>query len=245
MHPSFFVPANCDLPPLSTHQVCAVMSSYTHVVTIGDSMTRHLRQGFYIALTNNFVGGGMVFPAHRRQVAPSDFYSCQCDGQFSEHHNCRTFRADFSDMYNPSEIMACSHLPYDERFRFSGQWKDRIMEKKCRNPDSRGILLSLQGGPQHNCNATFYIEDMLQPFLAQPGFQICAKRKKVHIIWTPYHAQSPILDKKYPHQSHSNAIQFNEAMAAYFREETPNLDVYTMDAFNLTKGAQTDRKSVV
>ena len=76
--PSYFIPAHCNLPPLTAWQLCDFMNQYSHIITIGDSLTRHLRAAFFMALLDNLIDGGMVQPDGH--VNPDEFYGCRCDG---------------------------------------------------------------------------------------------------------------------------------------------------------------------
>lgn len=242
--PSYFVPANCNLPPLPGRQLCDVMNQYSHIITIGDSLTRHLRQAFFMALMGNMIIGGMVQP--NNNVNPDQFYECRCDGQFSEHVACRSLGGVFGNLVDPRDYHVCSHLPIDkERFHFSQDWDDTVALSRCdtiaeqeinNSPSRRGILLILQGGVHFDSNPIRY-EESLDTFFQQPGFIACLQSKQIHIIWTTYNAQSQLLDAQYPHQSRDSASAFNAHVISYLHEQP--FPIYILDQYNLTMDAQT------
>ena len=129
------------------------MNEYSYVITIGDSLTRHLRQAFFMAMLDNLIDGGMVIPDG--SVNHDQFYSCRCDGQFSEILSCRSLGGLFGNLVNPREYHVCSHLPIDtDCFQFSQGWNDAVFDALCKQGDIAsnnnntfiGILLVLQGG---------------------------------------------------------------------------------------------------
>ena len=132
--PSYFVPATCNLPAFTAPQLCDIMDEYSYVITIGDSLTRHLRQAFFMAMLDNLIDGGMVIPDG--SVNQDQFYSCRCDGQFSENLSCRSLGGLFGNLVNPREYHVCSHLPIDtDRFQFSQGWNDAVFETLCKQGD--------------------------------------------------------------------------------------------------------------
>ena len=78
---SYFVPHKCDIPWTPTHQACKILSHYSNIVFVGESLMRYLRQAFFIILRDHdLIRGG---------IQTSTFIDmCQCDGQFSEHGVC-------------------------------------------------------------------------------------------------------------------------------------------------------------
>jgi hypothetical protein len=244
--PSYFVPATCNLPAFTAPQLCDIMDEYSYVITIGDSLTRHLRQAFFMAMLDNHIDGGMVIPDG--SVNQDQFYSCRCDGQFSENLSCRSLGGLFGNLVNPREYHVCSHLPIDtDRFQFSQGWNDAVFETLCKQGDIasnnnntfRGILLVLQGGLHYGgSNPVEYVNKSLAPFFQQPGFQTCSQIKgAVNVIWTTYASQSRTLDDKYPHQSREKASDFNDYVISYLQQQP--FPVTLLDQHNLTMDAQT------
>ena len=245
--PSYFVPATCNLPAFTAPQLCDIMNQYSYVITIGDSLTRHLRQAFFMSMLDNLIDGGMVIPDG--SVSQDQFYSCRCDGQFSENLSCRSLGGLFGNLVNPREYHICSHLPIDtDRFQFSQYWNDAVFDALCKQGDIasnnntfRGILLVLQGGVNYggeNSNPVEYVNKSLTPFFQQPGFQTCSQIEgAVNVIWTTYNSQSRTLDDKYPHQSREKATVFNDYVISYLQQQ--QFPVTLLNQHNLTMDAQT------
>jgi hypothetical protein len=107
----------------------------------------------------------------------------------------------------------------------------------CSNDDSRGMLLILQGGMWHKSQAGLTY-NAFQHIWQHPVVNICAKYKKLIVIWCSYNTQSTTVDKKYPRQSPHNGIIFNQQMQELF-DSNGMENITTIDWMNLTKGAQT------
>jgi hypothetical protein len=104
--PSSFVPHGCDIPALSQERMCAIMSRFSHVTVLGDSQLRHVQGGLHIGLKNDFVSGAMVTSDPVRKE------KCRCDGQFSEHLECRTLDPSFY-RFQPQQVGICPKLHND------------------------------------------------------------------------------------------------------------------------------------
>ena len=59
LHQSYFVPDQCDVPAMTSFEMCQTLSRFQHVVTLGDSLLRHLHQGLFIGLRGDYVSGGI------------------------------------------------------------------------------------------------------------------------------------------------------------------------------------------
>jgi hypothetical protein len=96
-YPSYFVPDGCDVPALTSNQMCDIMSKYSDVAVDGDSIGRHIRQGFFIGLTEDLVLGG-IHSSGKMFAENSSYINCRCDGQFSEALECRENDGIFHNM---------------------------------------------------------------------------------------------------------------------------------------------------
>lgn len=230
-HPSYFVPAKHDIPILSAKQSCAILSQYSHIFTVGDSLTRHLRQGIFMLLRQDLVLGGIH---SSKKFGPQNPYQCRCDGQFSEHSMCRQNDGLFGKT-TPRELAVCSHLNESEQFHFdaSPNWG----EANCEDPNAKGVLLYMQGGVHTGSNVQNTVARSIEPHTKSAGFQKCLNASRVHVIWSTYTAQSRNLDSKYPLQSRENALKFNQEMAAYWAKQP--FPVTILDWWNLTADSQT------
>ena len=106
----------------------------------------------------------------------------------------------------------------------------------CTSPESRGILVIVQGGVHMKYNPHNTYRRLIRPFLADPTFRTCAAHNKALFLWTSYTAQSPGYDSAYPHQQMDSGLRFNEGMGGIFRKHGINATV--VDWLNFTIGAQ-------
>lgn len=103
----------------------------SHYKTMGDSLTRHLRQAFFMASLDNLIDCWMVHPDG--SVKPDEFDRFRCNGSISEHIACRSLWGVFGDLANPRVYHKCSHLPIDkDRFHFSDSWNDNAAQNLCK-----------------------------------------------------------------------------------------------------------------
>jgi hypothetical protein len=81
----------CSLSLLSSNEILNIISSFSQVHWIGDSLTRHMHQGAMLLLTQDLVCGGMPIlrPQYNYVVQESMCRFCHCDGLFSENKYCR------------------------------------------------------------------------------------------------------------------------------------------------------------
>ena len=107
MSGTYFLPESCRIPYTSPRQLCATLNQFSQVVLIGDSIMRHIRQAMYMTLRNNdLIVGGIL------SSSEIPYNKCHCDGQFSEHLDCRLNDLEsFHQLRNPLALSVCSHLP--------------------------------------------------------------------------------------------------------------------------------------
>jgi hypothetical protein len=237
---SFFVPYKCDVPPLTSSEMCQIFSSFQHVVSWGDSLSRHMHMGFMMGLKHDFCSGGHI------SNSMSTYANCKCDGQFSEHAICREYSPLFWKFDNSHELGVCSqqapfHLsqPDTRAFHEHGPqviedipWKDI----DCDDENYRGLLYITEAGPHQN----FVMPAVTRKFgymFKDPRLQACIDKGKAHVIWIQAGAQSRAMDNLYPRQSRECTRVFNEEMASWFH--TNGVNVTVLNFWNLTADAQT------
>jgi hypothetical protein len=230
--PSTFVPHGCDIPALSQERMCAIMGRFSHVTLLGDSLTRHVTAGLHIGLKNDFVSGGMV----TSDPARKEF--CRCDGQFSEHAECRNLDESFFD-FRPQQLGLCPKLHNnDTDHQMDLHVADYLDAVDCLlNFDTRPMLLIFQGGLHHSSNALATYNSFL-PIWQNDALKTCLKHKKVIVVWCSFNTESPVVDKIFPHQSPENATIFNQQMQDLF-DSSGMENITTINWMNFTKGAQT------
>jgi len=236
---SYFVPYKCNVPALSPKRVCDVLNRFSKVVFAGDSLLRHVRQGFFMTLNNDFIHGSMISSSNKAN-------RCQCDGQFSEHLDCRVNDGFFNAM-KPSQMGLCpwpsslTQRRVGDEFTYAGfEWPDLGLDiwndiDCANNPDFRGLALIIQGGLHFRLSPTKVFDEFINLHLSNPKYLQCKKMNKVVVIWTSMIGQAHILDPVFPIQTREKVIMFNEEMA----RKLENTDVKILDVFKFTKDAQT------
>jgi hypothetical protein len=228
---SYFIPFNCDLPFLSMPEACTVMNKYSHIFTIGDSLTRHVRQALLIILRRDLILGGIE---SSNKYGIQNPYNCRCDGQFSEHSSCRQ-NDDFFNALRPRDLSLCSELQDNEQFFFVDflNWT----EIDCESQTNKGILLVMQGGGHFGSGVNHTLTSFVKPIISHQKFSECVTLNKLKVVWIAYGSQSRSLDSRYPHQSRENALLFNEQMSLAIQETIPKITI--IDWWNLTLDSQT------
>ncbi|KNC84352.1 hypothetical protein SARC_03432 [Sphaeroforma arctica JP610] len=234
---SYFKPANCDIPYIQERSdICGILAKYSSVALLGDSLTRHLTQALMIQMTDDYVAGGTVVKTSAAQL------HCKCDGLFSENAMCRGRNAiDLYDLFHE----VCSDVQPLSRFDFMGASADGHPRRRvkahadrivCPDDDTRPVLIQLQGGLHVKSSAKRTISEIIQPLLENPKFKKCQEKGKVRLIWHAGSAQSRVLDKKYPHQSRENYLEFNKKIDEYLTENQVNVTI--LDWWKLSENAQ-------
>lgn len=233
--PSSFVPDRCDIPYYSPKKMCAVLNRFSHVVIQGDSLSRHTHGGLLMGLRNDFIQGSLI-------SSNPNLYNCRCDAQFSEHNKCRLHDGLYN-RFRPYQLGLCPEIEvagqFESVFNINRLHKGvyRFDGVNCTSPESKGILVIVQGGVhmKYNGRRTYHI--LLSRFLKDPIFQTCAKEKKAILIWTAYHAQSESYNDKYPLQAAPQGHDFNAKIAQLIDQEGIR-NLTTVDWLNFTIGGQ-------
>ena len=255
---SYFVPNGCDIGPLSSRRICDILNKYSHVMLVGNSMIRHLRQGMLMAIRKDFVLGAQLsdFTSGGPRVNP--YSSCRCDGQFSEHKVCRKLNSLFWKT-TPRQLHICSFLEDGHAPLFQlvthpdplGLLPSKSEEPptppfvwdeiRCEDPTYKGVFLLVS--PliwwQVRKNLTLQnVDEYFLPYMNHPVIQNCSKAGKLQVVWMNFHAQSRQLDTKFPDQSRENTYIANDEMKQLLVERGYG-HVPILDMMNLTMDAQT------
>ena len=230
---SAFVPASCSYAWYSVSAMCEIMSRYSTVHLLGDSITRHYHQGLLMLLTDDWKFGGLPRLSPQQQL----YEQCACDGQFSEHEICRTYSNSMLGMTSSHSYGICSGFPRFAISRDDSFTGDDVL--KCSN-DARPQLLLMQGGAHFQSDSNMMMQH-LGPLLAklEPGSRGCTDNNThpVHMVWTGLNAQSKILDERYPHQALDKAIGFNHDIQHYLFTHHKDFDISILDFVPLTLNA--------
>jgi len=232
-HQSYFVPAQYDIPPLSSTELCDIMTNYSHFLLIGDSLTRHTEQAILMGMRDDFILGGIESSWKNNPGAPikENPYQCRCDGQFSEHEWCRRNDGVFNSG-TPRDFAMCSHVDENRMNARLQQWYTRSWAYRAfpdipwddvdcsTNNDYRGIFIYLQPGG-HDPNVVEHIaKNFVSPILNHPKFQACRAQNKVHLVYAVSCAQSVRLDTLYPNQDRYKTQIYNAKVRLEFVQST-------------------------
>ncbi len=234
--PSLFAPFGCYAPttPPPTNRSCKILSQFGHMIMRGDSIMRHIKQGMFMALTEDYVHRAMMMSLNNAREI------CSCDGQFSEHSSCRLHQAWFGSTIQISDIpyqhKICEDIATSFMFKLEIEWE----KIKCEDPSYPGVLPILQGGLHFKMNSTLTFVSIIKPVITHPDFVKCACLGKMRFVWILMHAQAKEMDSIWPHQSRKNAVDFNEGIKQSFVNAGLVLgqDVVILDWWNMTKDAQ-------
>ena len=235
-YPSTFIPDKCYIPYYKPEQMCDVLNRFSHVIIQGDSLSRHLQGGLLMALRDNVVNGSMV-------SSNPEMYNCTCDAQFSEHPKCRLNNGLYN-RYQPYQLGLCPNLGGNDTQQFESVFNINRLHRgvykfpgvNCTLPESKGVLVIVQGGVQMQYDHAYTYHKLIRPFFADPTFRTCAEQGKAIFIWTSYTAQSPEYDDKFPLQKLELGLKFNNGMDEIFQSDMVNASV--VDWLNFTTGAQ-------
>ena len=64
---SYFVPAQYDIPPINAKGACNSMVKYSHIITVGDSLSGHVQMVILMILRRDLMGGGILSDKQRLQ----------------------------------------------------------------------------------------------------------------------------------------------------------------------------------
>jgi len=239
-YPSTFIAAQCSIPYYTPDQVCEVLNRFSHIVIQGDSLSRHLQGGLLMALSGDIVRGA------------GSFVDCTCDAQFSSNEKCKTFVPNFN-RFRPDDLGLCPNLANyntknntdsDSTQQFESVFNINRLHKgvykfpdvNCTLPESKGILVIVQGGVHMKWNAGSTYGSLIKPFFNDQTFRTCAKKGKAYFVWTSFTPQSPKYDNQFPLQKLQKGLIFNDGMKTIFR----NNKIYpsaVVDWLNFTTGA--------
>ncbi|CAB9517128.1 expressed unknown protein [Seminavis robusta] len=257
---STFVPYGCDIPVLSSEEICEILNMFNSIIVIGDSLVRHVQAGLLVGLTNNFVSGSLLGSDSQDALE-----NCRCDGLLSEHILCRThLGSNFSEL---QPFQACPNLRtsdrvarrsiFQERFTWisnhhtlathmDSAWFDHCWEVD-QNGDpvpflsdgkqNKGMLLLFEGGLHHHLDPQSFIKQILAQFFNEQHVRLCSEAHKLYVIWQRIGSQSPLYDSLFPFQAQDRAKYFNDEVDEWIYHVS-NHTIIQMDTVNMTRGAQ-------
>ena len=223
---SFFVPHGCAFKWFSPREACTVLSRYSKLYFVGDSLTRHLVQGVTMVLNGNLEYGAVP---HAKESRIYD--DCRCDGQFSEAKECRMSIDTFVD--NRAAGLCPGTSGHFALVYNGGMIGNNALVSQY---DTRPIFFFLSAGTHYKMDANVTIQEFLEPNLSKIEAMKAANSELwVLTSWGAMGAQGRMLDTKYWRQSRENSAVFNQQIGEYALKN----GVQTVfDWWNLTRGAQ-------
>jgi hypothetical protein len=222
--PSQFIPQNCYLEYLSAEDVCEVLSKHFKTIFIGDSVLRHVQQGFWMSVTGDFVLGGI--PRHDPAIPASLRDKCRCDGQFAETESMWVGALPFIKNGNIRETGMCPNLLNDSATVYAEYitTKDEVdyhrtipaLQGLC-SRDPRPRVVVFQGGLHRGLQANLFIQDFAEPILNTllNVTSTCEHKLPVSVIWVGTVSQSETLKSVFPNQAAEAAQKYDAAMLNY------------------------------
>jgi hypothetical protein len=240
MNPSSFEYHQCDIPILSPADQCRILNQFSHVIFLGDSLSRHAYDGLHISLRNDFVSGRMLTSDE------TILKRCRCDGQYSEDLLCRAKKSEYSSWHGKPFSSGYGVCPSTENNNENGdddgvhvQYMDASFVFNCFLNSTKPILLLLNGGSHYDLSVFKTYQDQILNYLSHPRLQACAREEKLVTIWQSYIAHSVAHEQGFPTQTQDKAVKFNEKMKKLLASELEVANIAVVDHFNFTKGAQT------
>ena len=89
-----YIPRGCDMRWFTTVEVCSILSRFSHVWIIGDSLMRHMTSALHLFLRQDLIDGART----SWKDDPQEF-GCDCDRPFNSG-GCL-----FNEAWSTSEIM--------------------------------------------------------------------------------------------------------------------------------------------
>jgi hypothetical protein len=123
--------------------MCSIMSKWSHIGVDGDSIGRHIRQGFLMGLREDLIQGAILTDLEKQSANTGPYDHCRCDGQFSEAVICRQNDGVFHNI-TPRALGVCSHLPpVEQHFAFPALYNafnDLAIHFPCEDPEYRYVI---------------------------------------------------------------------------------------------------------
>ncbi|KAJ3176267.1 hypothetical protein HDU85_007259 [Gaertneriomyces sp. JEL0708] len=172
--------------------------------------------------------------------------SCQCDGMYSEHVVCRTFKEDH--IFHSKDLRSygvcydavdAQHRPtVFNHFKNYAIWGTDPLDYNhlCQPNDDRPRFIYLQGIVHYESKPEKVIRELIDPAISNivKARDACPKPFKFHVLFTGGHAQSRWLDSRYPHQSREQMVLKNAALKEHIEQHWGQ---QMIDFWNLTRDA--------
>lgn len=217
----------CNVEWIGVDELCGIMSKFSKFYMIGDSLVRHMAQSLFMILTNDFRYGG--YP-RVENYKPQPYFECGCDGQFSEHKQCRDYSQNFC-WRDIRDLGFCSHSTANLSRPFAMQveisYKQQLINMKdlCTPYDTRPKFIFLQGGAHYETSSYYFWRNFLKHMLTTIANEEknCPSKAKYFVVYSGVISNNEYVSKKYPDQSDHNTALFNYDMHNYLKAEFPHV----------------------
>ena len=161
---SHFRPSGCGVPNFSPERMCAALSAYDAVYLVGDSLLRHLYQGFMVVASGDWERGG--FP-HAGKLTPKQARDCRCDGPSRFCRGLFPIGCPASHRYgldSHSRVLLCRSMTgMFSEVRWCRRWHglpkrgcpamSRVHYLKCFIPPCKPVVTALAASEETLCDA--------------------------------------------------------------------------------------------
>lgn len=213
--PSRFVPSGCSILHHAAGTSSAAVQHYDSVHVVGDSLSRHMMQAVRLLQTGDWVNSNN---------STLNSTGCVCDGQFAEWPTA--CRRAFGAPAHPFHF-----VPPPIKGPYSCSTNVRVPKLAC-PPSAKRTAIWLQGGLHCAMNATKFLR-AARPVFEAIDEQLALCRGRYTVFVEGAGAQSPEMDRFYPHQALGNVRAFNDQLRAALRGVATFVDFVP-----LTLGAQ-------
>jgi hypothetical protein len=216
----------CTLSWYSSASACDILQKYGHVSFNGDSLTKHLIQGLSMLTSENW---------RYWTIQPTD--CCQCDGLFSEESTCRRRRDKGVEALGKTIggiPIGCDAAGRGYNFSVLSGSPPTTLTCDQVLSDGRPLFYYLQIAVHKNNNPSAAIESYQQIFeTIKTAFDGCLHL--IRVVVSGATVCSETLERMYPFQHRSQALQFNIEVEKWLHHHHPH--VVFLDPWNLSRAS--------
>jgi hypothetical protein len=235
-----FHPYKCAYKWFNPKELCAIMSKYAVISTVGDTIIRQTKKIMIMLTTDDWSHGalGRVPTSARGERV---YEKCTCDGQMSESETCRD-NSVLDTILNINSSYEYGICGSSQKFGFL--WEGDHMETKhisdrCMHNgvvDYRPRLVLLHFGLHLQLNPEQGI-DHLKSVLRRFGEaqRKCPAMYDLHFIWISEEPEHEMVYAKYPIRSEESIASFNKAMSDFIDTLRPDVNIWFLNSTEITR----------
>lgn len=148
----------CAFNLWSPRTICEVLNKYSHVVWVGDSLTRHTTMALLSLVVSDLQFGAVPKGYAGNEKFPFDM--CQCDGVYSEKEDCREYNESSFAAAISDKCQLLLNGRFTTEFKYDSVYRPEWplhSTSNCKDP--RPIFLYYQGGRSGNLPHEILAED--------------------------------------------------------------------------------------